>query len=120
MTWYAWFAVFWLVFPLVGFPALYVGYGFVMSAIVDRQKSRDAGIEVGIVERVDGAIAIPLVLLDAFLNMLWMPIFCWDFRLKGWFRKINFKGLSLAFPDLIPSAYACITQTLIKAVIINK
>ena len=91
----------WLAFALVGIPVLYVGYGFVMSAIVDRDAGRAAGLQPTIVEKVDAIIAAPFVFLDAMLNLLVMPVVCLDIRLKGWFRIVTFRGLRFPFSDLI-------------------
>ena len=98
-----WLAFAWLAFAVIGGLCLYVGYGFVMSAIRDREKARYAGVNDGIVERIDGLIAVPCVVLDGLLNMLVMPIVCLDLRLKGWFRMVTYRDTTFPFPDLITS-----------------
>ena len=91
----------WLAFAVIGGLLLYIGYGFVMSAIVDRTKARAAGIENGIVEKVDGVIAVPIVLLDGLYNVLVMPVLCRDRRLKGWFRMVTYRGVTFPFFELL-------------------
>ena len=63
--------------------------------------AHEGGVEGGIVERVDGVFAVFAVLLDALYNMIVMPVICLDWRLKGWFRLVTFKGMTFPFPDLI-------------------
>jgi len=94
-------ALAWLAFAVIGGLALYVAYGFVMSAIVDRKRARAAGVEFGIVERIDGVIAVPAVLLDGLINVLVLPIVCLDFRLKGWFKIVTYRGMTFPFFDLV-------------------
>jgi hypothetical protein len=91
----------WLAFAVVGGLVLYVSYGFVMSAIADRTKARAAGVEFGLVEKVDAVIAAPFVLLDGLLNVLVMPVVCRDRRLKGWFRMVTYRGLTFPFFELV-------------------
>ena len=66
----------WLAFGLVGSLALYVGYGFAMSA----KRARDAGVSQRKVVVVDGCLALPFILLDALLNVFFYSIITLDFR----------------------------------------
>ncbi|MFN5348812.1 MAG: hypothetical protein ACK5A0_04645 [Polaromonas sp.] len=86
----------WLIGHIVIPPVLYVGYGFVMSAVRDR----DAGVSPRYVAVVDGVIAIPLVLLDGAYNALWLPFVCLDPRPHYAFRLVRFKGVMIPFFEL--------------------
>lgn len=77
LLWIAhWVAVCWLVLLVVGTPLLYVGYGFAMSA----KGARDRGASQAVVVKVDGAIVLPFMVLDAVLNVLVFSVITLDFR----------------------------------------
>lgn len=69
------FAV-WLAFGLLGSVALYVGYGFAMAA----KRARDLGLSQPWVVAVDMAVALPFLLLDFLLNLLFLSVLMLDFR----------------------------------------
>lgn len=87
----------WLSLAVIGIPVLYVGYGFVMSAI----RARDSGNSPPHVVKVDSVIATAFTLLDGVLNVLVFPVLCLDFRLSMMFRMTTVKGFSFPWMELI-------------------
>jgi len=97
VSWLAYIAAAWLVLAVVIPPLLYIGYGFAMAAIRDR----DGKLSPPYVAVVDGVLAIPVVLLDGVCNFLILPIVCLDFRPTYTFRKVTFKGFTFPFFELV-------------------
>lgn len=87
----------WLMLAFVGIPVLYIGYGFVMSAI----RARDSGDSPPHVVKVDSVIATAFTLLDGVLNVLVFPVLCLDFRPSMMFRMTTVKGFSFPLMELI-------------------
>ena len=75
----------WLVFGLVGTLVLYVGYGFAMAA----KRARDLRLSQAWVVGVDAVIALPFLLLDFLLNLLFFSVLLLDFRPRYSFTLIT-------------------------------
>lgn len=97
MSWQLWLLTAWLAGHIIIPPVLYIGYGFVMCAIRDR----DAGWTPRYVAVVDGMLAIPLVLLDGLYNAFWLPALCLDLRLNYAFRMVTYGGVTFPFFELV-------------------
>lgn len=89
----------WLVLALVGIPVLYMGYGFVTSAM----RARDAKVNPSpdYVVKVDSVISTFFILLDGLLNVLVFPFLCLDFRPSMAFRLVTVKGYTFPWLELV-------------------
>jgi hypothetical protein len=75
----------WLMFFLIGTFVLYIGFGFVMSAVSSKQKGKSQTV----VYVIDIIISCFFLLLDVLLNVLVYPIVCLDLRPKNIFTTIS-------------------------------
>lgn len=99
MTWLTWSVYAWLAFAILGGLVLYIGYGFVMVAVMARDKKE--GASPAYVVKIDALLATPIVLLDGLYNAVVMPVLCLDLRLSMAFRKVTVKGVTLPFFELV-------------------
>lgn len=102
MTWLAYVLTAWLAFAILGALALYIGYGFVMSA----KRAHDAGLSPPHVYRIDSILALPVVILDGLYNVLVLPVLCLDFRLHYAFRRYQYKGVNLWLFELVTERFS--------------
>ena len=70
--------ILWFITGCIATVWLYVGYGFVMNA----QDAAIRGRSQPVVIKVDSTIAFCFILLDAYLNLCWLPVWCLDPRKK--------------------------------------
>ena len=98
MSWLHLVAV-WLAFAVFGALALYIGYGFAMSAIAARDKKVNPSLPY--VVKFDVILAAPIVLLDGMYNALALPVLCLDLRPSMAFRMVTFKGVAFPFFELV-------------------
>lgn len=89
----------WAAFGLVAFPVLYVGYGFVRSAVAGRDNKLSPSPPL--VLKVDLFFSAFFVLLDGVLNITHMTVFCIDFWPQRAFKRYKIKGITIIAPELI-------------------
>lgn len=89
----------WLLLAVVGIPVLYIGYGFVMSAI----RARDAQVNPSPphVVKIDAVISGFFVTLDGLLNVLVFSVLCLDPRPSMMFRMVTMFGVTFPWFELI-------------------
>jgi hypothetical protein len=92
----------WLIGHIVIPPVLYIGYGFVMSAVRDRDEKKSPPY----IAVVDGVLAIPLVLLDGAYNAFWLPAVCLDPRPHYAFRMVVYGGVTFPFFELATERFS--------------
>ena len=102
MSWYYWLLVAWIIGHVAIPPLLYIGYGFVMSAVRDRDEKQSPRY----VAIVDGVLAIPLVVLDGLYNAFWLPALALDPRLHYAFRMVTVKGVTFPFLELVTERFS--------------
>lgn len=80
-------------------PVLYVGYGFVTSAM----RARDAEVDPSpaYVVKVDSVISGFFILLDGLLNAVVFSVLCLDFRPSMAFRMVTAGGYTFPWFELI-------------------
>ena len=89
----------WLAMGLFLSLAVYVGYGFVMSAVYARDRKDNPSPPR--VVMLDSIIALPCVLADGLLNIGWGWAVFADPDPRNMFKRIKFKGITLIVPELI-------------------
>lgn len=77
-----WFALF-----IFGTLILYIGFGFVMSALNAKQKGKSQEV----IYYIDAVISIGFALLDILLNIVVYSFVCLDFRPKYVFTTLSFR-----------------------------
>lgn len=87
----------WLALTIIGIPTLYIGYGFVMCA----KRAHEAGLSPGWVVKVDTAIAVPFVLLDALLNLFSFSVLMLDFSAASMVKQVEIRGRKYWVPNLV-------------------
>lgn len=78
---------------------LYIGYGFVMSAI--RARDDEDNPSAPLVVKVDSALAVPEVLRDGFFNVFYAPLIFLDPSPRHMLRLGKVKGKTLVLPELL-------------------
>jgi hypothetical protein len=87
----------WLALLGPGSVKMYIGYGFVMSAIAAQKSGKSDPWVV----KLDTAIALYFIAWDALLNLVVYPVVCLDLRPKSLFKKVIYKGRTIYLPELI-------------------
>jgi hypothetical protein len=99
MTWWQWLLLVWLALAVIGIPALYIGYGFSMSALAASKKKENPSPRWVI--KIDSALVAFFTALDALLNVVVFPFLCLDHRLSMMFRTTTKLGITFLVPELI-------------------
>lgn len=76
---------YWLSFFIVGTVVLYIGFGFVMSAI----RAKEEGKTQTVVWVADVALALIFLVLDVLLNIFVYTFICFDWKPKNIFTTIS-------------------------------
>lgn len=98
----------WLALAVLGVPVLYIGYGFVMCA----KRAKEDGLSQSFVVKVDTAIALIFVLLDALLNLVVFSVAMVDFRLHNMFKRTMIRGVNCWVPVLVTERLSNYSQNL--------
>ena len=102
-----------LLFGLVGFPVLFLGYIFVMGALGGKKRGMPRLMVV-----ICTVLAFPFIVLDGLLNMTWGALLTGDFRLRNAFKLIRLKGVPLIVPELLTERFfKCLNATGVRVCI---
>lgn len=96
-----------LLFGVIGFPLMLVGYVFAMGALWGKKMGMPP-----IMVTVCTVLASPAVLLDGLLNMSWGVLLTCDFRPRNALKIIRFKGVTLIVPELLTERFSRYGETL--------
>lgn len=96
-----------LLFGLLGFPLMLIGYVFAMGALWGKKMGMPA-----IMVTVCTVLATPAVLLDGLLNITWGALLMLDPRPRNAFKIIQFKGVTLIVPELLTERFSRYGETL--------